>query len=140
MKLLLALSMLTFTTISFACTDFSGNYIDDDSNPYSIIQTGCESLKLGDVTLVTDGYFRLKEETTVIKILSASNHIDDYLQVEVLLDYKIAFPAEMPIELIPFKYVVIYTIGWKDNLAIDTTVYNKSGDVISSDNTIHQKL
>lgn len=140
MKLLVALFSLTFTSLTFACTDFSGKYLDDDLNPYTITQEGCESVKIGHETLITDETDRLKVETPSIKITTAASHIEYYLQVENILEYKNTFPEDMPLELIPFKYVTIYTYGWQGNLAIDTTVYNKNGEVISSENTIHQKL
>lgn len=139
MKLLLIGILLLFSNQSFACTDFSGKYLDDDSNPYSIFQSGCNSFKLASAIYITDGNFRVKEESSAIKIMTASTFIEDYLQIENILEYKIPFPPEMPTELIPVRYVSLYTIGWLGNLAIDTTVYNKNGDVISSENTIHKK-
>lgn len=140
MKLLCIGFLLSFSALSLACTNFSGKYLDDDSNAYSIEQSACETFTVASNIHITDGQFRTKEETSAIKITTASTFIEDYLQVENILEYKNPFPTEMPLELIPAKFVTLYTIGWKGNLAIDTTVYNKNGDVISSDNTIHQKL
>lgn len=139
MKLLLPLFLFSFSSITMACTDFSGNYLDDDSNPYAIIQDGCNSFKIASTAYIADGKFRIKEESAAIKIITASTFIEDYLQIENILEYKIPFPPEMPLELIPAKYITLYTIGWSENLAIDTTVYNINGDVISSENTIHKK-
>jgi hypothetical protein len=139
MKLLLIGFLLSFSCMSLACTDFSGNYMDDDSNAYSIVQSACGSFIIASTTYIADGKFRPKEETSSIKITIASTFIEDYLQVENILEYKTSFPPEMPLELIPAKFVTLYTIGWMGNLAIDTTVYNKNGDVISSENTIHQR-
>lgn len=132
--------LLIFASASFACTDFTGNYLDDDSNTYSIVQSGCESFTLAGNSNIADGQFRTQQETATIKISTAASFIDYYLQVENIVDYKNPFPPEMPVEMIPAKYVTLYTVDWKGNLAIDTTVYNSKNDVISSENTIHQKL
>ena len=139
MKLLLPLFLFSFSSITLACTDFSGNYLDDDLHPYAIFQAGCDSFKIASTSYIADGNFRIKEESAAIKIITASTFIEDYLQIENILEYKIPFPPEMPLELIPAKYITLYTIGWSENLAIDTTVYNINGDVISSENTIHTK-
>lgn len=139
MKFLFTLLFLSFSSITLACTDFSGHYLDDDSNPYAIFQSGCDSVQIASASHIADGNFRVKEESATIKITTASTFIEDYLQIENILEYKIPFPKEMPIELIPAKYITLYTIGWHENLAIDTTVYNKYGGVISSENIIHQK-
>ena len=139
MKLLLPLFLFSFSSITLACTDFSGNYLDDDLHPYAIFQDGCNSFKIASTGYIADGKFRVKEESAAIKIITASTFIEDYLQIENILEYKIPFPPEMPLELIPAKYITLYTTGSSENLAIDTTVYNKNGDVISSENTIHQK-
>jgi hypothetical protein len=140
MKILMIFILLTFASASFACTDFTGKYLDDDSNPYLIIQSGCASFILAGNSNIADGQFRIQQETAAIKISSAASFIDYYLQVENLVDYKNPFPPEMPLDMIPAKYVTLYTIDWKGNLAIDTTVYNSKNDVISSENTIHQRL
>lgn len=131
---------MIFSSVSFACTDFTGHYLDDDSNPYSIVQSGCESFTLAGNSNIADGQFRTQQETTAIKITSAASFIDYYLQVENIVHYKTSFPPEMPTDMIPAKYVTLYTIDWKGNLAIDTTVYNSKNDVISSENIIHQRL
>ncbi|MEA9356046.1 hypothetical protein SHI21_07535 [Bacteriovorax sp. PP10] len=140
MKFLMTFVLLTFASASFACTDFAGNYLDDDSNPYSIVQSGCESFTLAGKSNIADGQFRTQQETAAIKISSAASFIDYYLQVENIVDYKTPFPPEMPLDMIPAKYVTLYTIDWKGNLAIDTTVYNNKNEVISSENTTHQRL
>lgn len=140
MKNLLIFSLISFSSISFACTDFSGRYQNADAVEYFVEQIGCESLKIASSDFITDGQFRTQEETASIKITSASSFIDYYLQIENKLEYKNPFPPEMPQKMIPAKYVTLYTIDWKGNLAIDTTVYNADNEVISSENTIHQKL
>lgn len=135
-------SLLSFSSISFACTDFSGRYLNDDTDnaiEYTIEQNRCESIKIGSSDLIADGKFRTQVETSAIKISLASSFIDYYLQVENALEYKTPFPPGMPQDMIPAKYVTLYTIDWKGNLAIDTTTYNTNNEVISSENTVHQK-
>jgi hypothetical protein len=47
MKLFIAFIALTLSTITFACTDFSGIYQNQkDNSVFTIVQTGCETIGL----------------------------------------------------------------------------------------------
>lgn len=60
MKFLIAMSVLAFSSITLACTDFSGTYQSQDQE-MQVVQSGCESLVLvtpdASLTIIADGNF-----------------------------------------------------------------------------------
>ena len=59
MKLLLALSLSLFASVSMACTDFTGKYRNAESEVFTLQQSGCASVTLtddtGSATIIADG-------------------------------------------------------------------------------------
>ena len=66
MKSLVLLSLAIFTSAAFACTDFSGNYMDELSNNFTITQNACKSLQFisSELTMniIVDGKEHLVSE------------------------------------------------------------------------------
>ena len=64
MKSLILIAVTLISSSVFACTDFSGNYKDQDGNITKITQIGCESIQFssqGDspsYVMITDGKMR----------------------------------------------------------------------------------
>lgn len=140
MKYFLALLITLHSFTTLACTNFSGKYLGDNSTSYTIEQNDCFMLQMGTEKIFTDGINRIKEESDTLRISTSASFIDYYLSVENIIEYKKPFPEGMPVELIPAKFIILYIIDGSGNLARDTTVYNSSDVVISSDNSIHQKI
>ena len=54
MKLLIVLLFLSFGVSTFACTDFSGVYIGEDSSELQIVQTQCSSMLYDNKNIILD--------------------------------------------------------------------------------------
>lgn len=144
MKLLLALSLSLFATVSMACTDFTGSYRDEDSQAYTVAQSGCSSVTVNDqegtTIVIADGQYRVTEETDEVIILSAANFIGATLTVNGKMEYKIPFPPEVPTDMIPVRSVSVYTLDSAGNLVIDTSVFNSNNQVLVQSTQTHQKI
>lgn len=94
MKQLIALSLAFFTSVSFACADFSGEYYEEQDGTYlSLTQNGCESIQYnyeeGPVLRTIDGKEYLVDQYDIVieegkvlanvKIFSSNNFKGDKL-------------------------------------------------------------
>lgn len=144
MKVLLGLALSLFASVSLACTDFTGTYKDQESETYSVEQTGCTSIVLnsneGTFTTLADGQFRISSEDQQARVLTAVLFSGKDLIMDHHLELKVALPAEIPVEIIPARIYAIYSKLSNGNIAITTTVYNINGQVLGVESSQHQKL
>lgn len=144
MKILLTLTLSFFTSAVMACTDFSGSYKDEVASVYSVVQSGCSTVMVnnneGTETIIADGQFRVTEENAEVRISSAANFIGDNLTIEGRIEYLIALPPEVPVELIPVKFVTVYTLDSAGNLWMNFTIINSKDQVIGESATMHQRV
>jgi hypothetical protein len=113
MKRLIALSIAIFTTVSFACTDFTGEYYDEEDGTYfSLTQNGCESIQYnydeGPVLRMIDGkdylvnqYDIVVEEGKVlanVKIFSSNKFKNDKLITDARSEVTYSSSGELEIE------------------------------------------
>lgn len=144
MKLLLALSLSLFASVSMACTDFSGSYRDEDSNTYTIAQSGCVSATVDDqegtYSIIADGQYRVTEENDEMKISSAASFQGVNLVIDGKIEYKVAFPPEIPTEMIPVRTLSVYSLDSAGNLVMNIALYNSNNQVIGQASQTHQKI
>lgn len=144
MKVLLALTLSLFATVSIACTDFTGSYKDEESQTYTVSQSGCATVTVNDQegteTIIVDGQYRVTEETDEVRITSAANFVGAGLVIDGKIEYKIPFPPEMPVDMIPVKSVAVYTLDSAGNLVVNVVVYNASNQVLGESTQTHQKI
>lgn len=145
MKILLALCISMFATGAFACTDFSGKYINTELEVYTVEQSGCESVTYieddGDRKIyIADGEYRLTEDDEDIRIYTATNFIGDNITLDSKIEYKKPFPPEMPEASITRTSKLIYTKDADGNLIENFYIYNSEGVILGSATTTHPKV
>lgn len=144
MKLLLALSLSLFASVSMACTDFSGSYRDEASNTYTVAQQACYSVTVnnqeGSQTIIADGVYRVTEEDDSVRITSAASFTGADLVIDGRIEYKVALPPEVPTELIPVRAVTTYSLDSAGNLVTSVVVYNSNNQSIGQATQTHQKI
>ena len=144
MKSLIGLSVFLFSTVSLACTNFSGSYLDLDRETYTVSQNGCESLTLttdeGTFTALADGVLRVSNESEEATILTAVSFSGKDLIMDNHLQLKVSLPPEIPVEVIPVRMYSIYSKLVNGDVSITTTAYNLNGQILGIETGIHQKL
>lgn len=144
MKLLLALTFLTFSTVSLACTDFSGSYRDETNQTFNVSQSACASVTVnsqeGTETIITDGQYRVTEDSDEVRITSAASFVGANLTIDGKIEYKIPMPPEIPAEMIPVRAVTIYTLDSVGNLIMYIAVYNSNNQVLGEATQAQQKI
>ncbi len=143
MKSLIGLSAFLFSTISFACTNFSGTYMDLEREIYSVTQNGCESLTVtseeGTFTALADGVLRVSTDSEEATIMTAVSFSGKDLIMDNYLQFKVSLPPEIPAEVIPVRMYSIYSKLVNGDVSITTTAYNMNGQVLGIETGIHQK-
>ena len=72
MKLLIVLVSTIFTTSIFACTDFTGNFKDNDGSITNLVQDACKSIKMTNlqdstsITVYNDGQTHLSLQQDIV--------------------------------------------------------------------------
>jgi hypothetical protein len=141
MKLLFTIAFSLFASVAMACTDFSGTYLTHvERNPYTITQSGCSSITEDNQTIITDGQYRVLDEDENVRVLSAASFIGANLTIDSNIEYKVAFPPEIPTEMIPTKIIMIYTLDSARNLQSVTTVYNSAGQVLTTESGTDERI
>ncbi len=144
MKTLIGLSLVLFSNIALACTDFTGTYLDQERETYSVAQNGCESLTLtnneGSFNVLADGQLRVTNESEEATIMTAVSFSGRDLIMDNHLQFKVSLPPEIPVEVIPVRMYSIYSKLPNGNVSITTTAYNLNGQVLGIETAIHQKL
>ena len=144
MKSLIGLSVFLFSTVSLACTNFSGTYLNLERKTYTVAQNGCESLSLesddGIFTALTDGVLRASSESDDSTIFTAISFSGKDLIVDNHLHLKVQLPPEIPADVIPVRMYSIYSKLFNGDISITTTAYNMNGQVLGIETGIHQKL
>lgn len=144
MKLLIALCFSLFASVTMACTDFTGNYRNQQNEVYSLQQSGCASVAIidneGTNTIIADGQFRLTEETDEVRILTAASFVGANFTLDHRIEYKMPLPPEVPTEAIPVKMIVIYVKDTAGNIIETTTLYNSLERVLATMTSRHQKI
>lgn len=72
MKLFIALIALAASSVSFACTDFSGTYLNTDGITFQVGQIGCEYVNVAQ----TDLNFAIKTDGLLHQVASQNIIID----------------------------------------------------------------
>lgn len=141
-KFLFALCLSLFTSVAMACTNFSGSYRGEEG-VYTVSQSGCASVTIsdsnGDMTLITDGQFRVVEDAPEARIMTAASFVGNNLTMENRIEYKVPFPPEVPADAIPSRIVVVVVKNAAGALVQTTTFYNSKGQSLGSESTTHPK-
>lgn len=144
MKIMLTIALSLFTSLAFACTDFTGTYRDQEYKVYSVNQAGCSSIVLnndeGTFSAKADGQFRVSSEDQHARVLTAILFSGKDLIMDHHVELKVALPPEVPVEIIPVRIYSIYGKLGNGDLGVTTTVYNANGQVLSVESSQHQKL
>lgn len=144
MKLLTGFILFCSISNAFACTDFSGRYLDQENNQYSVAQSGCESLSIindeGSFTAIADGQFRVSSESDEARVLTAITFSGSDLVMDNHLEFKFSLPPEVPVEVIPVRLLSIYRKVGNGDVAVTTSAYNLNGQFLGIESTTHQKL
>ncbi len=141
-KLLFALCLSLFTTAAMACTDFSGSYRGEEGI-YSVTQSGCSNVTISDSsgssTLITDGNFRVTEDSPEVRVYTAATFVGNNLTLENRIEYKIALPPEVPVDAIPARIVIVIVKDSAGGLVQTMTFYNSKGQVLGSESSTHPR-
>lgn len=144
MKLLLALCFSLFASAAMACTDFSGNYLNSEGVKTQITQSGCTSVTFtsaeGTGTMITDGQPRVTQDDAEIRVLTKAQFVGATLNLEAALEYKVAFPPEVPAQYIPRKAVVIYSKTSSGDVTAASSTYNSQNQLIYSATDSYTKI
>ena len=136
MKFLLALSFSLFATASMACTDFTGDYINDAGMKFNYQQDGCESIVItidGQTkTLITDGIERVLQDDAYLRISASAIFDQSALKVTDRIFYKVTLPPGTPTEKIPALVTAILTKDAGGDITSHLTSYNAAGQVIQA--------
>lgn len=128
MNKLIALSFALFSIASFACTDFSGEYYQEEDGTYlSLSQNGCES--------ITYNY----EEGPILRVLDGKDYLVNQYDIvveegKVLASVKIFSSNKFKGEklITDDRSEVTYTSGGVDIEKVQTeTFLNKQMDMVS---------
>ncbi len=88
MKILIALSALVMSSVTFACTDFTGEYQTENLTYYSIVQNGCESMDVVDESgsnqMIFDGIERKMYDYDIVVDGQVIAHISVYLSSKMV--------------------------------------------------------
>ena len=144
MKFLLAVSFSLFATASMACTDFSGSYRDDEAGDFTYQQSGCESItRIGagtSETVITDGKERVISDDEVVRIRATASFVGETLTIVSAIEYKVALPPEVPVEMIPVRADAVHTKSPNGDIIQSVTPYNANGQSLGTQTSVQHKL
>jgi hypothetical protein len=144
MKLFFALCFSLSATAALACTDLSGTYRDDNSETFTLVQSGCESVTVNDSshseTMITDGVPRVISEDDSSRITASATFVGDNLTVDGNIELKVALPPEFPTDKVPKRVLMIYTKASNGDLLINTTIYNSTGAILGTQSSVEHKI
>ena len=142
MKLLLAMTMLTMSSLGLACTNFSGTYQVQGDDAYQIIQDGCSTLTMINpqltASVVADGNYHQTITQDVV--------INGQVLGQVTLSHRASFgTTDLALDT-KAHFEVMGQVQDQETKSINTL--NASGDLVSvstyedghSETTIAKKI
>ena len=82
----------------------------------------------------------MSEENEDVKVLTAAAFIGTNLTLDHRIQYKKPLPPAVPPTSIPLKILEVYIKDARGNVVLTTTIFNSTGGVLASMNSLHKKI